>query len=221
MRLTRLVTGLTAGLAAVVLLAGCVGSDGQPVAAPQQTDPAVVQTASGTLRGVVAPDHRLFADVPYAAPPVGPLRFADPQPPGPWQGVRDATAFGPRCMQSLDGDLELGRQTAEDCLSLNVWTPATDGAKRPVMVWLHGGGFVHGTGAEGWFQGDRLAQLGDVVVVTLNHRLGIFGFLGGENGDAAADSGIAGMLDIVMALQWVQANAAAFGGDPGNVTIFG
>ncbi len=109
-------------------------------------DPAVVQTTAGAVRGVVAPDHRLFAGIPYAAPPVGPLRWQPPAPAPAWQGVRDATRPGPRCIQDRRRDLELGRQTDEDCLTLNVWTPPVDDETPPVMVWIHGGGFVNGSG---------------------------------------------------------------------------
>lgn len=110
----------------------------------------------------------------------------------------------------------------EDALVLNVWASTADTGPKPVMVWLHGGGFVHGTGAEGWFQGDRLAARGDVVVVTLNHRLGVLGFLPVSDAlDDGAASSVAGMLDIVLALRWVKENIGAFGGDAGNVTIFG
>lgn len=221
MRWTRLLASLTALLSAVVLLAGCVRSDGQSEAASAPpADPAVVQIASGTLRGVVAPDHRLFADIPYAAPPVGPLRFADPQPPAPWPGVRNATTFGPRCMQSLGGDLELGRQTDEDCLSLNVWTPPAPASQpRPVMVWIHGGAFVNGSGRI--YDAHRLAARGDIIVVTLNYRLGALGFLAHPALGPPGQVGNYGLADQQAALRWVRDNIAAFGGDPDRVTIAG
>ncbi|TRW81840.1 carboxylesterase family protein [Mycolicibacterium sp. 018/SC-01/001] len=204
------------------MLAGCVRSDGQsaPAASPPP-DPAVVQTTSGTVRGVVAPDHRLFADLPYAAPPVGPLRFADPQPPAPWPGVREATAFGPRCMQSLDGDIELGRQTDEDCLSLNVWTPPVQPSAQPraVMVWIHGGAFVNGSGRI--YDARRLAARGDIIVVTLNYRLGALGFLAHPALGPPGQVGNYGLADQQAALRWVRDNIAAFGGDPDRVTVAG
>jgi para-nitrobenzyl esterase len=215
---------LVAFLAVVLLLSGCVRSGGETAApAPSEpADPAQVEVASGALRGVVASDHRLFADIPYAAPPVGPLRFADPQPPAPWPGVRDATKYGPRCMQSLGGDLELGRQTDEDCLSLNVWTPAPTPSPerpRPVMVWIHGGAFVNGSGRI--YDAARLAARGDIVVVTLNYRLGALGFLAHPALGPPGQVGNYGLADQQAALRWVRDNIAAFGGDPGRVTVAG
>ncbi|WP_370935737.1 carboxylesterase/lipase family protein [Amycolatopsis sp. cg13] len=195
---------------------------------------AEVDTAAGRVRGVEAPPVTAFLGIPYAES----SRFSPPRPRTPWAGTLDATGFGaaspqndPRpdacaeyyevlrlCYPGVPAPLE-GRPSDEDCLYLNVWTPGIGSAKRPVMVWLHGGAFVHGTGAEGWFHGDRLAALEDVVVVTLNHRLGVLGFLGPE--DDVERSGVAGMLDIVQALRWVRENIAAFGGDPESVTVFG
>lgn len=202
----------------------------------------VVTTAKGALKGV---EHRgvvSFLGVPYGASTGGANRFRPPQPVEPWEGVRDATVFGPVAPQvdtrlSADGTwvdvISLmyprtgspteGAPMGEDCLVLNVWTPSVDdGVKRPVMFWMHGGGFAHGTGAEMIFNGDELAPLGDVVVVTVNHRLGIMGFLPIDRADEGyAHSGVAGMLDIVQALEWVRDNIGLFGGDPDNVTIFG
>ena len=196
---------------------GAGGSDSTP-AAP--ADPALAQTAAGELRGIVADDHRLFAGIPYAAPPVGPLRFSDPQPVAPWRGVRDATRFGPRCMQSLGGDIELGRQTDEDCLSLNVWTPrAAPQQPRPVMVWIHGGAFINGSGRI--YDARRLAARGDIVVVTINYRLGALGFLAHPALGAPGQVGNYGLADQQAALRWVRDNIAAFGGDPDRVTVAG
>ncbi|MCZ0729266.1 carboxylesterase/lipase family protein [Mycolicibacterium iranicum] len=206
---------------ALLLVAGCSGSREADTSASVSTDPAVVQTGSGTLRGVVAPGHRLFAGIPYAAPPVGALRWQDPEPAPPWDAVLDATAFGPRCMQDLTGDIELGRQTDEDCLSLNVWTPpvSEDRAPKPVMVWIHGGSFVAGSG--GIYDSRRLVSRGDVVVVTLNYRLGALGFLAHPALGPPGAVGNYGLADQQAALRWVRDNIANFGGDPGKVTVAG
>jgi para-nitrobenzyl esterase len=180
----------------------------------------LVQISTGALRGVVAPDHRLFAGVPYAAPPVGPLRWQPPAPALAWPGVRDATRVGPRCMQDID-DLEMGRHTDEDCLTVNVWTPPASGdqAPLPVMVWIHGGAFINGSG--GIYDSRWLASRGDVVVVTLNYRLGTLGFLAHPALGPAGAVGNYGLADQQAALRWVRDNIAAFGGDPERVTIAG
>ena len=203
----------------LLLVVGCGRGDGAaPVAAPP-SDPALVHVASGSLRGVVAADHRLFAGIPYAAPPVGPLRWQPPAPAPPWPGVRDATRPGPRCMQDTS-DLEMGRQTDEDCLSLNVWTPpAAAGEKLPVMVWIHGGAFINGSG--GLYDSRWLASRGNIVVVTLNYRLGALGFLAHPALGKPGDVGNYGLADQQAALRWVRDNIAAFGGDPAKVTIAG
>src|SRR5690606_27850133 len=142
--------------------------------------------------------------------------------PAPWEEVRDAFDYGPAAPQPpspLFGD----ERTSEDCLVLNVWTPGLYAGKRPVMVWLHGGGFATLSGSSPTYDGGALCRRGDVVVVTLNHRLNVFGFLHLADlaGTEYASSGNQGMLDIVHALKWVRRNIASFGGDPGNVTIFG
>ncbi|MEW5813553.1 MAG: carboxylesterase family protein [Actinomycetota bacterium] len=218
MKPARVLRRLLCVLFFVGLIAGCAG--GRSEAPPPPSDPALVQTAAGSVRGVVAPDHRLFANIPYATPPVGPLRFADPRPVAPWPGVRDGTTFGPRCMQSLGGDIELGRQTDEDCLSLNVWTPAQSPTKpRAVMVWIHGGAFVNGSGRI--YDARRLAARGDIVVVTLNYRLGALGFLAHPALGAPGQVGNYGLADQQAALRWVRDNIAAFGGDPDRVTVAG
>ncbi|MDT5364828.1 MAG: para-nitrobenzyl esterase [Mycobacterium sp.] len=203
----------------LLLLVGCGRGDGAAPVPPPPGDPAVVQTASGSVRGVVAPDHRLFAGIPYAAPPVGPLRWQPPAPAPRWPGVRDATRLGPRCMQ--DGtDLELGRQTDEDCLSLNVWTPAAaQNERRPVMVWIHGGSFINGSGR--LYDARWLATRGDIVVVTINYRLGALGFLAHPALGTSGDVGNYGLADQQAALRWVRDNIAGFGGDPDKVTIAG
>jgi para-nitrobenzyl esterase len=172
----------------------------------------------GTLVGTSANGIDAYKSIPYAAPPVGPLRWRAPQAAPHWQGARDATGFGPACPQHpTDGQmLRANLPQSEDCLTLNVWAPSSHAAKLPVMVWIHGGGFTQGSASLPWFDGTGLAQHG-VVVVTLNYRLGRLGFF--------AYPGLKetnfGLLDQIAALQWVKRNIAAFGGDPGNVTLFG
>ncbi len=166
----------------------------------------------------------ILQGLPYAAPPVGPLRWRPPQAPAGWSGVRDASAYGDDCVQKRAGwdSTQSKLPVSEDCLTLNVWAPA-DAKGLPVMVWIHGGGFTMGSGSQPLFDGAKLARRG-VVIVTLNYRLGRFGFfahpaLTAEG--AGAPLGNYGLMDQVAALQWVKANIATFGGDPAKVTIFG
>src|SRR5579884_487511 len=194
----------------------------------------IVEIVSGRLRGITSGGIHAFKGIPYAAPPVGPNRFRPPQPAQPWAGVREASAYAGHAWQSplrpkrrpeLDRLLGPADDTpeGEDCLTLNVWTPDLDKGKRPVMVWLHGGAFAYGSGNRAVTDGANLARRGDVVVISVNHRLNIFGFLhlADLGGERFAGSGNAGMLDQIAALEWVRDNVAGFGGDPGNVTIFG
>ncbi len=185
-----------------------------------------VETGLGKLAGNETEGVRSFKGIPYAQPPLGELRFRPPAPPQPWPGERDATRFGASAPQSglmlaaLPG-MDVGPQS-EDCLYLNVYAPAgaRPGDRKPVLVWIHGGGFVIGSGSQQVYDGSGLARRGDVVVVTINYRLGVLGFLDlGEPGDVAVDN--AGILDQIAALRWVQEHITAFGGDPDNVTIFG
>jgi para-nitrobenzyl esterase len=190
-------------------------------------DTLTAQTRSGPVRGLLSQDGktRIFRGIPYAAPPVGALRWKEPQPVEPWTTVRDATQFGQRCMQPTLMKLELrDAGMGEDCLYLNLWTPTGAAAGRlPVMVWIHGGSFAIGSGAEARYDGERLTHRG-VIVVTLNYRMGIFGFLAtkelqDESPHHAA--GNYGYLDQSAAIHWVHDNIAAFGGDPDNITLFG
>jgi len=187
----------------------------------------VVVTRHGAVRGPNEDGLWCFRGIPYARPPVGPLRWRPPVAPEPWAGVRNATEFGHISPQpppvpgtGVPGDPE---DWHEDSLFLNVWTPGLDDRHRPVMVFIHGGGFVTGSGAAQLYRGDSLARRGDTVVVTLNYRLGVLGFLSHPALADAASSGHGnwGLLDDIAALEWVRDHIAGFGGDPSNVTIFG
>src|SRR5260370_10761158 len=186
----------------------------------------VVETQYGKVQGAVNGPVFVWKGIPFAWPPLGDLRFYARHNPDSWTGVRDATAFGLTAPQS-----NLGRgffsatpeQSGEDCLFLNIWTPGADDKRRPVLFWIHGGAFTIGSGSISWYDGTSFAVNGDVVVVTINYRLGALGFLhvagiGGENRGFTSNCGL---LDQVAALQWVRDNIAAFGGDPGNITVFG
>jgi para-nitrobenzyl esterase len=188
----------------------------------------VVETKSGVVRGERLGPVLCFRGLPFASPPVGPLRFEAPRPLEGWSTVRDATAFGPVAMQ-VPTVLELERgmppAMSEDCLTLNIWAPeaVVPSARLPVLVWIHGGSFLNGSGSMSWFDGSVLAARGDVVVVTVNYRLGVFGYLhlAGIDGDRLVGSANAGLLDQVAALRWVHDNVAAFGGDPELVCVVG
>jgi para-nitrobenzyl esterase len=203
-------------------------SAGAARAASSQTAP-VAETRHGKVSGTLKDGISIFKGIPYGAPTSGANRFRKPQPPQAWSGVRDATTYPnmapqpPAPIRGLFASWTDPTTPAEDCLGLNVWTPGLrDGAKRPVMVWFHGGDFASLSGSRSVFDGTRLARRGDVVLVTVNHRLNAFGFLYlGQLLPEFADSANAGMLDLVAALEWVRDNIAEFGGDPSNVTIFG
>ncbi len=215
--MTHFIARLAGGLAAIALF----GTAGAAAAGP-----ADVKVDSGALAGVVEHDVVAFKGIPFAKPPVGDLRWRAPQPVEAWSGVKAADKYGALCMQKINiKDNGVGPPPAsEDCLTLNVWKPLHAGKRKlPVMVWIHGGGLVNGSGTAALYDGSALARQG-VVVVTLNYRLGRFGFfahpaLTAEN--PKGPLGNYGLLDQIAALQWVQRNIAAFGGDPKEVTAFG
>jgi para-nitrobenzyl esterase len=215
-------------------------ADAPSSATPAASKPAAARTPtpelcidSGTLRGLVVGDKKdvhVYKGIPYAAPPVGELRWKPPQPVHPWSGVRDCFEFGAACPQKIPAllaaipEMAIHAPFSEDCLFLNVWTLAgRKSEKLPVLYWIHGGGFVLGAASQPLYDGEELARLG-CVVVSINYRLGLFGFLAypalsGESSDKV--SGNYGLLDQIEGLRWVQRNIAAFGGDPQRVTIFG
>jgi para-nitrobenzyl esterase len=194
----------------------------------RETEPTI-ETQYGIVRGTDLGAVLAWKGIPYAQPPVGKLRFHPPQPPEPWAGTRDATAFGPIAPQSpfllANGTLEVDMPELqdEDCLYLNIWAPQPAMHKRPVMVWLHGGAFLNGSGSQPDYDGANFAEQGDLILVTLNYRLGVLGFLylGELTEETAPSSGNYGLLDQIAALRWVHENISAFGGDPENVTVFG
>lgn len=184
-----------------------------------------IETTSGRLRGAARGGHLAFRGIPFAAAPVGDRRFTAPAPPEPWSGVRDALEPGNVAPQDplVGPPFRADGPESEDCLVLQVHTPALDEGRRPVLFWIHGGGFSHGAGSQPAYDGGPLAERGDIVVVSTNYRVGALGYLylghhGGASWGATAN---AGQLDQIAALRWVHDNIAAFGGDPGNVTIAG
>ncbi len=207
---------------ASLLLAAAQAGPWLNLASAAEAEPVIADTAAGRVRGFRNGDIRVFKGIPYGESTAGKNRFMPPVRKAPWTGTRDAMSFGPSSPQP---DIPAGSPgNGEGCLVLNVFTPAVgDNRKRPVMVWLHGGGFRNGSGSTPVLDGSSLAQSQDVVVVTLNHRLNVFGFtyLVPLIGADFAESGTVGMMDLVVALEWVRDNIARFGGDPGLVTIFG
>jgi len=201
----------------------------------------VVKTTNGPIQGLVIDGVHSFKGMRYGAAPIGSLRWMPPQKPAPWTAVQDCSDFGAPAMQMATGitvsslsdfSMQMHRVFTtpselkvhnEDCLFLNVWTPGLDNKRRPVMVWIHGGGFAYGSGGQPIYQADDLARSHDVVAISVNHRLNLFGYmhLGDQMGSNYASSGTVGMQDLVAALEWVRDNIAEFGGDPGNVTIMG
>jgi para-nitrobenzyl esterase len=198
-----------------------------------QTRLPVVETASGKVSGLTAGGVHVFKGIPYGAPTSDANRFMPPKPPTSWSGVREATAYAGRSPQAAANPQRPELATVwgpadtlpvgEDCLTVHVWTPGLDNARRPVMVWLHGGAFSWGSANSPRYDSTNLARRNDVVVFAVNHRLNIFGHLdlSAFGGARFAESGNVGVLDLVLALEWVRDHAARFGGDPGNVTIFG
>ncbi len=185
----------------------------------------IVETLSGKLEGRFEYGLYAFKGIPYAEPPIGNLRWMPPEPRQPWKGMRPAHSFGAVSMQIVQYSEELAckEPQSEDCLFLNIWTPGLDSGKRPVLFWIHGGGFQGGSGSMPLYHGNLLAKRGDVVVVTINYRLGMLGFLNlyEITGGKIPASGNGGLLDQIMALKWVKDNITRFGGDPNNVTILG
>lgn len=220
---------LVAITAAGGMLAACDSKPAEPVAATPDPNP-VVATRAGKVKGAIEDGIAVFKGVRYGAD-TATTRFQAPRAPEPWTDVKDALGYASSAPQPLSGDggglfkswrPDPPLPTSEDCLFLNVWTPGADDKKRPVMVWFHGGGWSTGSGSSYAYDGVRLAKRGDVVIVTVNHRLNVFGYLNlAKYGDQFADSGVAGILDMIQSLEWVRDNIAAFGGDPGKVLIFG
>jgi para-nitrobenzyl esterase len=211
----------------IALGAGCGGGTDRE---DPPDDPTIVVLAEAKFQGTLVGDSRQFVGIPYAKPPVGPLRWRAPQKPDPWPDLQQATAFGKRCAQNGSMTTQNAPSMDEDCLYLNVWTPhPLPAAPLPVMVWIHGGGNVNGSASEPvpflntglFYSGQPLAERHGVIVVTINYRLGVFGFFAHSALAAEGSSGNQGLLDQRLALEWVRDNIAGFGGDPDSVTIFG
>ena len=207
-------------LLSAVILALVTAARAAPVATPSA---GVVQVESGALHGVAGPDAISFKGIPYAAPPVGPLRWEPPQPPTAWSGVREAAAFGAACPQTSSALTAVAGQS-EDCLTLNVWRPLNTDVPATVMVWVHGGGDAGGTASQPQYDGSVFARDG-IVFVSVDYRLGALGWFAHPalTREAPADQplGSYGLMDQIAALQWVKRNIAAFGGDPARVTVAG
>ena len=225
-------------LVLALLVASCCGRNQAAPEVGQRLfigdDIAITQTQYGLVQGYILDDVYTYLGIPYGAPTGGANRFLPPQEPESWEGIRPALFYGNDAPQGHDNKWKNNASTftdhwnyfdySEDCLNLNVWTPAPDGKKRPVMVWMHGGGFAAGNSIEqDGYHGANLAREGDIVFVSVNHRLNAFGFsdLSSCGNPAFKESGNVGILDLVAALKWVHNNIANFGGDPGNVTIMG
>ncbi len=178
----------------------------------------IVEVNFGKVKGYTENSLHIFKGIPYAEPPIGDLRFSPPQAKKPWDSVLETTEFGPCAFQGYTALEEVTgklQPESEDCLTLNIWTPDIDDKKRPVMFWIHGGGFIFGGSRTPTYNGSTLAQRGDVVIVTINYRLGAFGYL-----FIPGITTNVGQLDQILALKWVHDNIAKFGGDPDNITIF-
>lgn len=176
----------------------------------------IILTDKGIIEGIQKSNYQCFLGIPYAKPPINDLRFQEPQIMDSWNEIKDTTKFGAIAPQNHKDLAPIEQVEDEDCLYLNIWTPDADNKARPVMFWIHGGGYLTGAGSRSRFNGSRLSVYGDVVVVTFNYRLGAFGFL-----DLPGVSPNIGIQDQIAALKWVQENIQAFGGDPNNITIFG
>jgi para-nitrobenzyl esterase len=211
------------GSSALALLAATQADFLARVVMAAGTNDVIAATSAGKVRGLAVDHVQVFKGIPYGGTTAGKNRFMPPTQPVKWTGVRDAVAYGPTAPQFTNGSPG-SREQGEDCLVLNVFTPGLgNGSKRPVMVWLHGGGFSTGSGSEAIYNGVNLAGKNDVVMVSINHRLNVLSstYLGEVAGPEFALSGCVGMLDIVAALRWVRENIENFGGDPNLVTIFG
>lgn len=188
----------------------------------QPREHPLVSTSQGSVRGVSEDGLAVFRGVPYAAPPIGDLRWRAPVPCEPWGDTLDASGFGPACAQTPDEhEIKPGTPQSEDCLTLNIWTPAVDAAPRPVLVWIHGGAFSWGTARNDLYDGGTLARRCDLVVVSIQYRLGAFGWLDLSEIGGEVTSGNNGLLDQIAALGWIHDHIADFGGDPGAVTVAG